>query len=475
MSEPFVFGSGMFQTQKSFCWNPDQETNPHLLIWGGSGAGKSRLLRKVIGYLRDQGKHVHVLDVHGDLGCGGENQMIFGGRHQYHGINPFEFELSENGGPNMQAHEIVAMFRKSYMSNMGPMQEMILRQLIMDTYRQRGIVDNDMSTWPQSYEGLPSLLDMKDLIEHIEDAIASGFGSFSKVIRRNGSALREWQNKLNRLITEIENLEQVSGASKEQKARDLIEKNTIEIEALQEDIRAKKDRLLCYFDEYLNHAFLDGSIPEYEKVVSDQDITDLDLSFYAKKNAQKVIESLSLYVTALVQHGVFCATPPPVKPGLNRYDLSRLPDEAKVFFIDILVAKVFRAVRMRGEYRELPDNRRIRGEKVDTFVVIDEAQSILPISKNEKESPRQILNRVVGEARKFGLGLIIVSQSPTVFPAPMFTNIATKAGLKTEANDVPAAIRFLGVKDKNLFTHAQQDGVVLVSNGSGNYDPVRAW
>lgn len=63
----FTFGLGLFKKNETFCWRPDFENNPHLLIWGNSGAGKSHLLHEIITFLHRSNKHIHLVDLHGDL------------------------------------------------------------------------------------------------------------------------------------------------------------------------------------------------------------------------------------------------------------------------------------------------------------------------------------------------------------------------------------------------------------------------
>ena len=65
----FIFGKDIFNPNKELTWNPDKcQTNGNGAIWGTSGSGKSRLIRKMIEYLAKQRKTIHVIDPHGDLG-----------------------------------------------------------------------------------------------------------------------------------------------------------------------------------------------------------------------------------------------------------------------------------------------------------------------------------------------------------------------------------------------------------------------
>jgi len=50
---------------------------------------------------------------------------------------------------------------------------------------------------------------------------------------------------------------------------------------------------------------------------------------------------------------------------------------------------------------------------------LDEVQSIIPSNTGEKNLPSQTYNRIAGEARKYGLGLIVITQSPGAYPTSM--------------------------------------------------------
>jgi DNA helicase HerA-like ATPase len=53
--------------QHNFFWNPDKEHNPHLVVCGSSGSGKTYTIKNIISSLSKKGITFTVLDKHGDI------------------------------------------------------------------------------------------------------------------------------------------------------------------------------------------------------------------------------------------------------------------------------------------------------------------------------------------------------------------------------------------------------------------------
>lgn len=448
----FRFGKGLIDKGRTFRWDPDKEPNGHAIIWGASGSGKSRLLRAVIHHLSKSGKHIHVVDQHGDLFVDGENTMRFGGGETDYGINPFEYDSSPHAGPGMNVHAMIEIFKRTYMASMRSVQELVLIQLLLDTYRVKGIDPDVYATW-KGKPPLPSIETTKELVAAVMHAIENGSYDFFNRLRESSKQLAKWREAQETLDQKESHKESDNVAR--QRLQDKIDD---ELSDLQDALRTHLEVNYLGLEppQELDHVVIDGY--------------NVNLELYMRKSAKRAIESLSLYIDALARHGVFSTTPPPVCAGLNRYDLSLLPDGPRHFFIEVLLAKIFRAVRLRGEYRKRPN--RPRGDRVDTYIVIDEAQAILPTRSSDKESPSYMLNRLVSEARKYGLGLICVTQSPAVFPKLMFSNVVLKIGLRTNQNDIPAAQQYLGVKGSALFTHTKKDGVAMIGGKESEFHSV---
>jgi len=222
---------------------------------------------------------------------------------------------------------------------------------------------------------------------------------------------------------------------------------------------------------YIKNETRDKKSPDSSPLAPPEIDQRINLDIYSSKKALSTLESLAMYTQALTENGLFHSTPPPVRTGvINRYNLQYMDDEIRRFFVEALVQKVFRAAQTRGEYAKRGNF--TRGAKVDTYIILDEVQSIIPLAASEKNLPSQTYNRIAAEARKYGLGLIVLTQSPGTYPAPMLTNITKRVGLKTSPIDVADAKRKLGVADQALFNHLQRPHTAIISNSRGGYDAV---
>lgn len=109
-----------------------------------------------------------------------------------------------------------------------------------------------------------------------------------------------------------------------------------------------------------------------------------------------------------------------------RLDLSKLPDQIRFVATETLLKKLFRALRLRGPIPVQPADDR---QRFRLFVMIDEAK-ILSLGGGDRDRADSILNELITEARKFGLGMIIASQMSEHFSEEVRANAATWLVLK---------------------------------------------
>lgn len=502
----FSFGSSILPPVQEIIWNPDSTdcSNPHMAISGESGSGKSTLLRSIVTHLAIQKKHIYVMDLHGDLSIDDdslENSIEFRARKSHHGINPFEFETEDidNGGVGVNIASMVTMIKKAFLPSMGAKQESVLRQLIKDTYKLKGIVDEDEKTWSKE---LPS---METLLSLVDELI--------KYHSNNGASIATLLQKMDRQRRKLKELDYADyfkqAVAEAMLGTDAIEKIVIEYiehhnkNANKGDIKIKPgehndiernfegDELNKFIDdlydgygtEHTNKIlaayksihktsgeldFLTNRYRKYCQYGSHSEMfgatlpEEIDPENYESKDVIKTLETLKIYIGSITTSGIFNDSKPPIKPGLNRLDISGLPDELKSFFVDTFVSKIFRAVRLRGDYIKRGDFR--RGNLVDTYIVIDEGRTILPSGK-DKDDHRQIINRVMNEARKFGLGLVFVSQTPSHYSTAILSAY-TKVILKTQENEIAKSMKLLGVKERSQYAIIERKMAALIGTGS---------
>ncbi len=425
-----------------------------MLICGSSGSGKTTLVYKIINYLNKMNKHIFVFDLKGDMQILDENDNLIGNYINFtawnseFGINPFEFDYGvteeelrylikepnvmdsstrfkiQNSGPKVQIERIIEMFKKTFMPNLGPAQRDALYYLLFDTYLINGIEYNNIKTWLNS---LPSLNDTVTLIEQIKEYTQEGESRVSSLALELIAALD----------TEIDNLK----------------KGTITRDSLQEKVEKKVQN---YIETKSNDSeTLSASARWFAE-------RKIDSTKYASKDMTRTIEKLGAYIRALADTGVFHSNRPPVKNGLNIINISGQDIAIQRFIVDIWLGKVFRSCKIRGTYADLPNKK--RGEKCDTIVIVDESKLIAGNAR-EKNDPYSYLNRIATEARGFGLGLIVASQSAEHFPPEFLKNFESQIILSTGIADFEAVRKSFGI-DKAMLEYTQMGfGRILVKTG----------
>lgn len=115
-------------------WEPLEAVNPHCLIVGTTGAGKTQLLKTMAAELARQGVPVVVFDIHGEY-----KELIgdLGGRYlDFYGevrINPLD-----PGGrqPRVVAYEICEIIANIF-KGLGDVQLNLLYELILEAYKEK--------------------------------------------------------------------------------------------------------------------------------------------------------------------------------------------------------------------------------------------------------------------------------------------------------------------------------------------------
>lgn len=104
-----------------------------------------------------------------------------------------------------------------------------------------------------------------------------------------------------------------------------------------------------------------------------------------------------------------------------RLDLSKVPDGIKYIVADTLLRKIFRALMLQGPIPVTPASDL---ERFRLFIIIDEAKILSAVTGHPDDS-RLILNLLVTEARKYGVGIILASQMSEHFGSEIRANAAS--------------------------------------------------
>lgn len=378
-------------------------SNPHYLVSGMSGSGKSHLIRNLIARLNRRGLTSHIIELHPDMsyndfvsaGCGEHvspddfNYLNFDYVDGDASVNILQFNPNaESGGVYMAIQDVLDVARL-FNPSLGSRQVTCLQKLLEYTYSRKGIQHSDPATWvdqtnPRNPTGHhPTLHDLLDSLIEIRRAIASGLGSdvFSEVEK-----MRRQAKKLKRTI-DSGVLEPDDQAEKQED----LEKR---FESLKESVNATLHREI--FGEGEGEPFYQGWKTD-------------------------TLDSLADTIRSMVESSLFTrgiddpqSVKGPKKGKINVYRLSNLSYVHQKTMIHILLTRIYNAsMRMCKQ---------LNPETPDTYLVLDEGR----YAKEAAKSPMSPLNVIMGGSRKFGLGAIIGVQGPEQISNDMAQNFATK-------------------------------------------------
>ncbi|WP_338600987.1 ATP-binding protein [Sulfolobus tengchongensis] len=149
-------------SNKKFYLNFANSKNYNMLIIGTSGSGKSSLAKSIIKKLPEVS--YLVFDLHGEYDIENSEKIDI----SKNSLNP----LSLNGtSPRQRALEVAYMLRSIF--KLGNLQTIDIFNIIMDTYAEKGIDENDESTWgiePPSFRDVLLILEKrKKLVNNSQD------------------------------------------------------------------------------------------------------------------------------------------------------------------------------------------------------------------------------------------------------------------------------------------------------------------
>lgn len=422
-------------------WNSRDAVNGHALFVGMSGAGKTHSLRKCIREMIETAQphqipRFHIFDVHGDIEIDGASTIMFSEQTQY-GMNPLRVNADPHfGGVRKRVQGFINTVNR-VMRQLGPKQEAVLRNVLIDVYSHHGFRQDDPKTWRVDENSARLLtngshnrlyLDVpkgeKDQLKDLKiGAVWDGDlycwwippDQYQGIVTRwppktldrthpsITDALRYARHRLQMSflgsgIEAITNLEIASRASAayQRKLLEALRKGEkgFTDEKMLADIEKAKLRAIESYSTYVS------------SIATGQELPDL-----MKYDSTEVLKSVVDRLENLDAIGIFKATPPPFDPNspIWRYNIKALSMEERKLFVLFRLEEIFAAAVQRGEQAEIVE-----------VVILDEAHIYAD------DDPENIINTIAKEARKFGLALICASQSPTHFTEDFIASVATK-------------------------------------------------
>lgn len=399
-----------------FYWDSSKVINGHMMIAGGSGTGKTFRLRYLMSEMIRQNPRTrfHVVDVHGDISVPGTSKVRFSETADF-GLNPLKVNPDPDfGGVRKRVRNFIATLQRTSRS-LGSKQEAALIALLNDLYAANGFYADNPRSWSTDFDPRGGERRFAKRQPNIKDLKRFADFRLRQMLIGTGSAA----------VAKLEELNK--------KFRSLDKANTRAHGREDIDLARLKADCKDLYGRYI------------DTIETGREIEDI-----IKYNSRDVMQSVYERIVTMESSGVFKDKQAPFDPHSNiwNYDISTLSTDEQKIFVDVLLEDLFSAAKERGERAE-----------ADTFIVIDEAH------KFASDDDAHIVNVIAKEARKFGLGLVLASQSLSDFPDDIIANSATKIILGIDEMFHDAVSRKLRLKpDRLSYIIPHKTALVLVKN-----------
>lgn len=363
-------------------WMPDRTINGHGLIVGASGVGKTHRLRLIAHKLAyDYGARVIIVDVHGDIKIEGEDRVHFTESSRY-GLNPLKINPDRNsGGVRRRIRTFLSMLKRTSMA-LGIRQEAALTRLLEDLYTRNGYDPADYKTWDPrtnpnvkgraAHHGVgPNISDLKKFTAHKLRQLKTG---------ANGEAFKAF-HELAKTIKAVNN-QSLKNAEDDRKDEHDPQLDKLRVKAIETYTAAM------------------------QSMKTGDELNDL-----IRYSNIEVLNTVLDRVDHLDKAGIFKDHPPPMDPRnpVHVYDIHSIGRDEQKMFLEILLEELWLQEKASGQK-----------DRPETFIIIDEASIFL------SEDPDHIINILIREARKFGIGILFASQSIKHFSDDVLANVGLK-------------------------------------------------
>ncbi|MEH4714344.1 DUF87 domain-containing protein [Enterobacter ludwigii] len=397
MATQFTVGFNDFQLRKGikepFIWNLGQLANGHVGITGTSGSGKTYQIRRFAeAFASDPQTRISIFDYHGDIEIPGASEVLFSESTRY-GYNPFVVNPDPHyGGLRKSANHIIDIMSTN--RKLGEQQAAVLRQLVMDCYALKRMYQEKPASWVKRNAPESECQDLYNKREW--SALAQCYPTLTDLERLIAKKLKsglfglDENNQANLALRGFEGFMRAARALDKAKERNIRE----DTEKTQQALEKAKD----------------NALKEYENALS-QTRTGSEFDEILKYDSVDTLRSLSTRLENVKALGLFNANEPPFSGRIQRYNIKPLAsseDELKMFVYSRMMA-IFHEEMQRGESHG----------KVRHVIILDEAKKFC-----DEESSNPI-NIIANEARKFGISLVLASQSPSHFSEDFINSAGT--------------------------------------------------
>jgi DNA helicase HerA-like ATPase len=402
-------------------WDPSTAISGHAILVGSSGVGKTHRLRYLIRHLigANRNINIHILDVHGDIAPAARNRVVFSEITDY-GLNPLEVVTDpEFGGVRRRINSFIAMINRTT-SKLGVRQEAALRALLGDLYQANGYDPKNPRTWdPRTNPFVRGRCKESRTHPNISDLAAMCAWRLNVLVTGGGADAYKALNEVNKLARKLNKEAMKDEASDDARLESLV------LQAV-------------------------GAYEGYLKNIK----SGRELEDYIKYDSQDTLKAVYERIKGLDATGIFKDKPPQFSHSdpLRVYDIKALSEDEQSMFAEVLLERLFVEAKARGQ-KDIPD----------TFIIIDEAHKFM------STDGEHIMNRMAREVRKFGVGLILVSQNFDHFPEDLIANSAMTMILGLHDMHHRKAETRLGLKPGRLkFIKPKQTALVQVRSGTNS-------
>lgn len=466
----------------------DRLVNPHMMITGDSGTGKTHMVRQAItsaiGSSREP-LRVHVMDVHGDIELDTKmcSEVLFSESSPF-GFNPLKVNPDPHfGGVRKCIQNFISTLRLSPTTSraLGPKQQDVLRNLLTDVFSMNGFDENEPESWDIQHRAVaPELIPGRTYInvDFSEKELAKNAAKVSGIymdwdketrcwhVDKYEGPITRWPVKLwGKTNPTLNTLVQYATRRREMSFTGLGQKEAALMEIVHRRARALSGRLQQHAKAHNNggeSGDADTAIKELDKAKNDalgafkDYISTIEhggaLDALIKYDSFESLSTVKQILDSLNSSGIFRDTPPnfdPKKP-VWRYNIKALRAEEQKFLVNVRLREIFYNAVQRGESKHLRE-----------VIVIDEG------AKFVEDDEDHIVNIIALEARKFGLGIWFASQSPTQYPDALLSTVATKIVLGLDPNYWPVAQRRLRIDEKAMKWIRPREGLLVNFKLSG--------